>query len=366
MAKERLTEERKQQLEELYLNLRRHNFYSILGVAQDADRARIRRAYFSLSKLCHPDSYADKDLGRYRVHMEKIFHACSKAYDVLTNVEKRRRYDEYLARKADTTEYATNLLGRSMASTPPPGPPAGEEQAVQDRVQMPEEPPVVRPSAPPSASHRAAPQAPRSDPARQRVHERRRRAWRQSAAKRGLLGALGDARNVERLGKSKSWMERAQDARESGETLGALNALRMAIDSDPDNDEARRLLDEVTRSASGELSTRYLEQARAEMGFGEHQLARTSIARALEFDADNADILMESARIELEAEGDLHRAYEHAQRAARHMPDNAKLHLLMGRILLKAGLPARARSVITRAGELDPGLEEVKSLLAQL
>ena len=110
MAKEHLTEDRKQQLEDLYNNLHRHNFYTILDVDPAADRAAIRKAYFSVSKLCHPDNYAEKDLGPHLAYMEKIFQACSKAYDVLGNANKRQRYDAYLEKKKDTATYATNVM----------------------------------------------------------------------------------------------------------------------------------------------------------------------------------------------------------------------------------------------------------------
>ncbi len=381
MPKERLTEDRKLQIEQIYKDLRRHNFYTVLGVDSGACRTDIRAAYFAISKLCHPDNYVEDDLGEHKMYMEKVFQACSKAYDVLSNARKRGRYDEYLAKKADTAEYATNVLRQhpesgvgepaqetgSSTSMPPASTAVG-----QGEIPMPAGPfPVqgvagqARQTLFTSQASRPVPQS-APDSCRIEAHESRRREWRQSSAKRGLLGVIGNVKAQERFQRGQSWVVKAQKALEEGEVLNSLNALRMAVNLDSENAEAKKLLDEVMLSASGELALRYVEQARAELDFGEKQLAQASIMKALEFSPTRPDLLATAARVLLETDGDMHRAYECAQRASQADPKSARNMLLMGKILLKAGLDMRARSVLARAVEMDPKLEEAREILARL
>jgi curved DNA-binding protein CbpA len=381
MAKEHLTEPRKQQLEELYNSLHRHNFYTILDVDPASDRAAIRKAYFALSKLCHPDNYADKEMGPYLSYMEKIFQACSKAYDVLGNAGKRERYDAYLEKKKSTASYATNVmqqeveLGKAIAE-------AASKRAEASQVQDPQGPPPVQipeqipgpaaPTPPPEAARPVSSAPPSAQPGKsvdaetRRKHDRRRRSWARDSAKRRLLGKVGSAPVQASAVKGREWVAEAKKAQEEGETVSAINALRMAIDIDSGNTEAKKLLEEVMGTASGELGQRYFEMARSELEFGDMDSAVTSIEKAVNLCPEMPGYLALAASVLLESDGDLHKAYEHAQNAASQEPRSASHQLLLGKILLKAGLQARARGALARAVELDPKLKEAKSLLSGL
>src|SRR5262245_25393894 len=58
--------------------------YEILGVKPDASFDEIRQAYRQLSKTAHPDVGGDHE----------TFQRLVKAHDLLTDPERRRRYDE--------------------------------------------------------------------------------------------------------------------------------------------------------------------------------------------------------------------------------------------------------------------------------
>lgn len=60
------------------------NLYEILGVKKDADFDEIKDAYRKKSKACHPDT---------RGGDAEKFKELNKAYQVLSNEEKRARYD---------------------------------------------------------------------------------------------------------------------------------------------------------------------------------------------------------------------------------------------------------------------------------
>jgi DnaJ-class molecular chaperone len=62
------------------------DYYRILGVARDADEQAIKSAYRKLARKYHPDVAKGKDAG-------ERFREVTEAYEVLSDPEKRRRYD---------------------------------------------------------------------------------------------------------------------------------------------------------------------------------------------------------------------------------------------------------------------------------
>src|ERR1700751_1940968 len=62
------------------------DYYDVLGVPRDADQDAIRRAYRKLARKYHPDLNSDNDA-------EDGFKELGEAYEVLSDPEKRERYD---------------------------------------------------------------------------------------------------------------------------------------------------------------------------------------------------------------------------------------------------------------------------------
>src|SRR5580765_2082869 len=62
------------------------DYYRILGVERSADDKAIKSAYRKLARKYHPDVAKGKDSG-------ERFREITEAYDVLSDPEKRRRYD---------------------------------------------------------------------------------------------------------------------------------------------------------------------------------------------------------------------------------------------------------------------------------
>src|ERR687885_1415795 len=64
------------------------DLYKVLGVSKEASQEEIRRSYRKLARKHHPD--ANRDDPKAEERFKEIQHA----YEILSNPEKRREYDE--------------------------------------------------------------------------------------------------------------------------------------------------------------------------------------------------------------------------------------------------------------------------------
>ncbi len=67
----------------------KRDYYEILGVSRDADINEIKRAYRKLAMKYHPDRNKDD------AEAAEKFREVTEAYEVLSDEEKRKRYDQY-------------------------------------------------------------------------------------------------------------------------------------------------------------------------------------------------------------------------------------------------------------------------------
>jgi molecular chaperone DnaJ len=65
------------------------DYYTVLGVARDADESTIKRAYRQLARKYHPDVATDKTAA------ESHFKEINEAYEVLSDAQKRANYDRF-------------------------------------------------------------------------------------------------------------------------------------------------------------------------------------------------------------------------------------------------------------------------------
>jgi len=65
------------------------DYYKLLGISRSAKQAEIKRAYRKLAPLYHPDKFPNDEEKKVK------FQEISTAYEVLSDDEKRRIYDQY-------------------------------------------------------------------------------------------------------------------------------------------------------------------------------------------------------------------------------------------------------------------------------
>lgn len=106
------------------------DYYAVLGVARDASADDIKRAYRKLAMQWHPDRHQEGE----KAQAEAKFKQVSEAYEVLSDPQKRKRYDQLGARwregagfgegpgaqggwqEVDPEEFARQFGGRSAFS----------------------------------------------------------------------------------------------------------------------------------------------------------------------------------------------------------------------------------------------------------
>ena len=66
----------------------KRDYYEVLGVPKTADEATIKKAYREIAKKNHPDINPSPEAA-------ERFKEASEAYEVLSDAEKRQKYDQF-------------------------------------------------------------------------------------------------------------------------------------------------------------------------------------------------------------------------------------------------------------------------------
>ena len=66
------------------------DYYEVLGVDKSASDDEIKKAYRKLAKQWHPDANLDN-----KAEAEAKFKEVGEAYEVLSNPQKRKNYDQF-------------------------------------------------------------------------------------------------------------------------------------------------------------------------------------------------------------------------------------------------------------------------------
>lgn len=86
------------------------DLYSVLEVWSTASIEEIKKSYFRLAKLHHPDVAGDTPENRER------FKLINEAYSILSDPQERHQYDELLKRKKKTSKSSIELQEKDRRS----------------------------------------------------------------------------------------------------------------------------------------------------------------------------------------------------------------------------------------------------------
>lgn len=367
--------------------------FQVLGVPMSADRAQIKRAYFSMIGTFHPDTYFGKQLGSFTKRMERIFQRLTEAHDVLSNPKSREEYESYL-----------RVLGRTrvleeLADQPPPSVEDMEhlllqaEQAAARKARTPEPvappPPPARPAKAPPAMPRApslrpvvemvddpvarrqalarkfgkvAPPPPQPRPEPESVGEQ---AARRTAAVKDLHHRYKHRQESIKTQRVERFARAAEEALAAGNTVSALNTLRIARTLSGGDIGTVERLGELEQKLGATVADTYMERARYEETNGHYEQAARSYGHAARSRPD-PDVLRSAAECYLKAGVELRLAGELARDAVQLAPNRADLRLSLAKIYEAAGMQQSAQRELERALELTPESDRIKQWLKRL
>jgi gas vesicle protein/DnaJ-domain-containing protein 1 len=333
--------------------------YEVLSVKEDADKKTIKRAYYELAALLHPDRHFRKRLGRYKAKMNDVFVRITLACETLSDPLKRASYDRGLP------------PGRASAP--------GKVSAPAAAPPVPASPVPAVPAAPPVKISVAPP---RSDPARRGVFAAR--LSRAPAADRGPQHPpsklpSGDATapasdplrrffatKVQETGRVRArvFVDAGNYALAKEDLVGAAQNYRLALQCHEDP-EIRGALEAVEGKAAAQTFERAMREAivaeKAERW--DEAAQRYGKAYAAVPGAQVAERLANALRMQ---GSDLRRAVKMAEDAVLREPQNVVHHVTLGAACADAGLWTRARSEADRALALAPADAAAKALAARV
>ncbi len=313
-------------------------YHEVLGVAADAERPALKKAFFRLSRDFHPDRYFRRNLGPYEARVDRVYKKIVEAYELLSDPTARSEIERSLAAAAGTAPPASG--GAPSTGPPPTQAPGGPASRAGDA------------GAGTASDASDAPQAPR----RRRVPLRPR--------SHGF--SLHNRVQRERKAKAKRLFESGMAAFAREQWVDAAGSVRLAIAFDPWNEAFKDRFVDVQRKAHEVLSERHLKEAENAVDVRDFAAATKAYEEAIHYRAHDPRLLFQAAELLVATDGDLHRAKEWAQSAVEIEPENADYHRLLGQVFRAAGLDANARREIETALELDPTNALAKSELKAL
>ncbi len=394
------------------------DYYELLGLERAADKKGVKRAYFELAAVFHPDRYFRKRLGSFKLKMETLFGTVTEAYETLSDKTRREDYDSYLvdldrtrgvedlltgaadeARRAE--EDALRLAERTSSDAPidggpnrsvPPGPngidrkPSGFYSSVRSSA-----PPVSTPrsapdSVPPlSGAPRARPSPPPASPGSPIVTDQARRdalamrlrgnrtlargtsnpppAARVSDGGDGLRRRYEDRVALARKAQADKYVALAREAESKNDLVGAAAAYRVTLGFLQEGDPLRASAQAGIAKADSILADTYLRQATYEERSEHWPDAAKSWQRVAKGRPDDGHAHERAAHAMAKARMDLHAAAQYAKRAIEIDPQNADYKITLAAVFIEAGLGLNARRELEAAAQLSPRNATIQALL---
>ncbi len=378
------TEQRKRVLD-LFFALEDNDYYTLLGIAKDADKKGIKKAYYEVALPMHPDKFFRKALGTFKPKMEAVFAKLTLAHDTLLDKEKRVEYDIYLKDVAHTKGMEA-MLARAMEEA------RAAQDALAATVNTPSVmPPPVAPSAPPAAP------APTVDPAVLQARKSALAARLMGGRQRPTTANTGFApqpvpevklqpkvqqssteamdslrrRYDDRLSSAKDaqvakYVTAAEGSIAKNDWVAAANAYRVAMDLAPDNTEVHDRARYAQTEANKILAESYQKQAIYDEKNERWTEAAKAWVRVAKLKPEDPNANERAAFTLGKADGDIREAAAYAQAAVNLQPQILKHRITLANLYMAAGKPALARRELEGAAQIAPGDAVVQAMLKRI
>jgi DnaJ-class molecular chaperone len=93
----KLIDELVKEVGRLFEDLERQSYYDFLGVSRTSDYLQVRDAFYARAQRFHPDRFVTMDAEAIKQAVYAVYKRMTEAYNVLTDPELRRLYDEGLS-----------------------------------------------------------------------------------------------------------------------------------------------------------------------------------------------------------------------------------------------------------------------------
>lgn len=403
-----IDDDKKRRILDLFYRLEDLSYYEVLGVEPQAEKKRIKSAYYALAPEFHPDRFFRKSLGSYKAKIEAVFNRVTIAHDVLTAKDRRAEYDEYLAQTqknrvmAAIIEQTPSDVARIRAavdvaasvSVASPGPATSPGRYTSDRAPTPpaSNPAAVRVPAPPISRPAAAsvPEPVEAAPISVESAQSRRETLArklsgsmrrpvapppvpepdQAAASQRAVAMLRVRHDAAIVGARRAQTQRHLDqgraALDLKQFAAAANAYRIAASLAPDDEEVQATCAEAMRLADAALADGYWKQALYEESQDRWAEAALSYSKVCNGRPNSGKAHERVAVATLKSSANIRRAVDFARRAVELEPRSPQFRLTLASAYMAAGLEKSALGEIERALELAPGDQKIKEISQQV
>ena len=316
-----LSEAERLKIDGAFARLADQNYYELLGVERDADRAALKRAYYQISKEFHPDRFFRRPLGTYKEKLEVFFDLLTKAYNTLSDPDLRAAYDREnppvsRAPVPPPRVVRTPDVGAGASAAPLRGgvlPSSGEPRPVAPRV-------PTMPGAPPP------------------------RPLFQGALERQL---------VERIKKARGYFDEARVLYEKSDYRGAIAGMKMALTFDPNLKDAQRIIDESEGQLADVKAELHFIRAQQMDMLGNNEGAKQLYRMAVECKPRKAQYYYRYAQL-TKSPAELREHLEALKNAVIYAPDNKDYILTLAAAYETAGMPRNALREYEKVLKVEP------------
>jgi tetratricopeptide (TPR) repeat protein len=382
--------------------------YALLAIPRDADKKAVKRSYFELAAVFHPDRYFRKNLGSFKGKMEIIFGNVSTAYETLTDKEKRAEYDIYLG-DVEKSRNVESMLRNVMAEVhqaeqsildaagdapvqSQSGPSQSGPMSTRSGAYASVDPRAASTSVTPAAST-PVPTPPRttvSDQLRREALAMRLKGFARPAAKASvapsaivnpsippLRGSSVDGvealkRRYEekvdgaRRAQGDKYVKLAETAESRNDLTAAAASYRVALTFLREDEPAYAHAKEVIAKSEQVLGETYIRQAEHEEKATRWEDAVRSWGRAVKLRPTDHRAHERYAHALVQSNGDLHEASQIAQKAVAMAPGASEYRCTLAAVYAAAGLLLNARRELEAAALQFPESPAITAMLKRL